>query len=93
MKNNNLNLGEYETEHEAAYAYNVAEVAMTPMKGRKPTMAELNTHLELTAEQAAHVEDTVWPIMRKEMGLPDSFKLPDVMKQFLKQTYVQPSPA
>ena len=81
-----MNIGNYDTEEEAGYAYNVATVLMAPVVGEPLLLADLNLGIELTLAQARHVEDTVTAIVRKEIGLPRDYKFPLVAKNFLAQT-------
>lgn len=58
---NNLELGEYDTEEEAAYAYNVGMLYLDP----DCSPNKLNHGMNLTAEQKQMVEDQVMQIMRR----------------------------
>ena len=77
---------EFDTEQEAAYAYNVATVLMAPVSGQELVFENLNLGLRLTFRQARHVEDTVSAVVRKKIGLPKQFKFPAAAKTILSQT-------
>ncbi len=84
MKNLEWN---FDTEHEAAYAYNVASVIAAIGQGEDPRLLELNMGMELTQAQIIHVETEVCKTMRKEIGLPKDYKFPRVIKSFLEESY------
>lgn len=77
-----LNLGDYDTEHEAAYAYNVAYVLLND----EIPLLELNIGLTLSGKQRRSVEDKVCGIVRKELGLPKDFRFPANTKSILNTT-------
>ncbi len=78
---------DFDTEHEAAYAYNVASIIAAIGQGDNPRLVELNKNLELTQAQIAHVETEVCKTMRKEIGLPENYKFPRVIKALLEKSY------
>ncbi len=63
-----FNIGEFDTEHEAAFAYNVAALVL------EGADAELNEGLDLTLERKQQIEAQVLRDLRAYLELPATVK-------------------
>lgn len=77
-----MNLGDFNTEQEAAYAFNVGEVLVNFTSN----LNELNCGLALTSEQKQKVEDCVAKSVRDFLNLPTDFKFPSKAREILDRT-------
>lgn len=83
----NFICGSFDTEQEAAYAFNVGTVLLAPALEQQVGLNDLNLGMRLTRQQVINVKTVVSKQIRKELKLPINFKFPRRLKDLLNQTY------